>query len=58
MPRGKYWYKRNRSKLGGFLSMSIDKILNDAKTKMSQSVEVLKKDYSTMRTSRATPSLP
>jgi ribosome recycling factor len=37
--------------------MSIDKILNDAKTKMSQSVEVLKKDYSTMRTSRATPSL-
>jgi ribosome recycling factor len=37
--------------------MSFDSIIKEAKTKMSQSVEVLKKDYSTMRTSRATPSL-
>jgi ribosome recycling factor len=37
--------------------MSQDVILKEAKEKMTQSVEVLKKDYSTMRTSRATPSL-
>jgi ribosome recycling factor len=37
--------------------MSFDSVINEAKTKMNQSVEVLKKDYSTMRTSRATPSL-
>lgn len=37
--------------------MSVDKMINDAKSKMLQSVDVLKKDYSTMRTSRATPSL-
>lgn len=37
--------------------MSLETIINDAKTKMLQSVEVLKKEYSTMRTSRATPSL-
>ena len=37
--------------------MSIDSMINDCKAKMLQSVEVLKKDYSTMRTSRATPSL-
>ncbi|MDN5278004.1 MAG: ribosome recycling factor [Clostridiales bacterium] len=37
--------------------MSYDSVINEAKTKMNQSVEVLKKDFSTMRTSRATPSL-
>ncbi|MDD3146221.1 MAG: ribosome recycling factor [Candidatus Riflebacteria bacterium] len=37
--------------------MSLESIINDAKNKMLQSIEVLKKDYSTMRTSRATPSL-
>ena len=37
--------------------MSIDSMINDCKSKMLQSIEVLKKDYSTMRTSRATPSL-
>ncbi len=37
--------------------MSYESIINDAKNKMTQSVEVLKKDFSTMRTSRATPSL-
>lgn len=37
--------------------MSYDSVINEAKTKMTQSVEVLKKDFSTMRTSRATPSL-
>lgn len=37
--------------------MSLESIINDAKTKMLQSIEVLKKDFSTMRTSRATPSL-
>lgn len=37
--------------------MSYDSVINDAKNKMIQSVEVLKKDFSTMRTSRATPSL-
>ncbi len=37
--------------------MSIDSMINDCKAKMLQSIEVLKKDYSTMRTSRATPSL-
>ena len=37
--------------------MSLDSIVTDAKNKMLQSIEVLKKDYSTMRTSRATPSL-
>jgi ribosome recycling factor len=35
--------------------MSYDSVINEAK--MNQSVEVLKKDFSTMRTSRATPSL-
>lgn len=37
--------------------MPYESIINDAKNKMIQSVEVLKKDFSTMRTSRATPSL-
>lgn len=37
--------------------MSLESVLNDAKNKMLQSIEVLKKDYSAMRTSRATPSL-
>jgi ribosome recycling factor len=37
--------------------MSIESIITDSKNKMLQSIEVLKKDYSTMRTSRATPSL-
>lgn len=37
--------------------MSLENVINEAKTKMVQSVEVLKKEYSTMRTSRATPSL-
>ncbi len=37
--------------------MSLESIITDAKNKMLQSIEVLKKDYSTMRTSRATPSL-
>ncbi len=37
--------------------MSQENIYNDSKTKMLQSIEVLKKEYSTMRTSRATPSL-
>lgn len=37
--------------------MSLEKIIKDAETKMAQSVEVLKKEYSTLRTSRATPSL-
>jgi ribosome recycling factor len=37
--------------------MSYESVINEAKNKMVQSVEVLKKDYSTMRTSRATPSL-
>lgn len=37
--------------------MSYESVINEAKTKMAQSIEVLKKDYSTMRTSRATPSL-
>lgn len=37
--------------------MSLENIYNDSKSKMLQSVEVLKKEYSTMRTSRATPSL-
>lgn len=37
--------------------MSIDQILSEAKAKMGQSIEVLKKEYATMRTSRATPSL-
>jgi ribosome recycling factor len=37
--------------------MSVENVYKDAQTKMTQSVEVLKKEYSTMRTSRATPSL-
>lgn len=37
--------------------MSLEMIMNDARDKMTQSMEILKKDYSTMRTSRATPSL-
>ena len=37
--------------------MSIDTTINDCKAKMLQSIEALKKDYATMRTSRATPSL-
>lgn len=37
--------------------MSMETVFNEAKNKMIQSVEVLKKDFSTMRTSRATPSL-
>jgi len=37
--------------------MSVDKIIKEAETKMEQSVEVLKKEFSTLRTSRATPSL-
>lgn len=37
--------------------MSVDAVLKDIKTKMSQSVEALKREFSTMRTSRATPSL-
>ncbi|NCB37467.1 MAG: ribosome recycling factor [Erysipelotrichia bacterium] len=37
--------------------MSLESVVNDAKNKMLQSIEVLKKEYSTMRTSRATPSL-
>lgn len=37
--------------------MSLESVVTDAKNKMLQSIEVLKKDYSTMRTSRATPSL-
>ncbi|HPT48498.1 MAG TPA: ribosome recycling factor [Candidatus Rifleibacterium sp.] len=37
--------------------MSLESIINDAKTSMLKSIESLKKDYSTMRTSRATPSL-
>lgn len=37
--------------------MSFETVINEAKNKMNQSVEVLKKDFSTMRTSRATPSL-
>ncbi|MBU1105529.1 MAG: ribosome recycling factor [Candidatus Riflebacteria bacterium] len=37
--------------------MSLETIINEAKTKMTQSLEVLKKEYSTMRTSRATPAL-
>lgn len=37
--------------------MSIDSMINDCKAKMVQSIEALKKDFSTMRTSRATPSL-
>jgi ribosome recycling factor len=37
--------------------MPIEKIYNDLKNKMAQTIEALKKDYSTMRTSRATPSL-
>ncbi len=37
--------------------MSVENVYKDAQNKMTQSVEVLKKEYSTMRTSRATPSL-
>lgn len=37
--------------------MSLETLINDAKNKMNQSTEALRKDYSTMRTSRATPSL-
>ena len=37
--------------------MTIDTIINNLTEKMAQSVEVLQKEYSTMRTSRATPSL-
>lgn len=37
--------------------MSIDTTINECKAKMLQSIEALKKDFSTMRTSRATPSL-
>lgn len=37
--------------------MTIDSLYNDAKQKMTQAIEAMKKDYSTMRTSRATPSL-
>jgi ribosome recycling factor len=37
--------------------MSLETIINEAKNKMAQSVEVLKKEYATMRTSRATPAL-
>lgn len=37
--------------------MSLDSIISDAKNKMLQSIEVLKKDYVAMRTSRATPAL-
>lgn len=37
--------------------MSLDSLISDVRTKMNQSIEVLKKEYSTMRTSRATPSL-
>jgi len=37
--------------------MSLETIINEAKNKMVQSVEVLKKEYATMRTSRATPAL-
>ncbi|HAE38822.1 MAG TPA: ribosome recycling factor [Candidatus Riflebacteria bacterium] len=35
----------------------METIINEAKNKMAQSVEVLKKEYATMRTSRATPAL-
>jgi ribosome recycling factor len=37
--------------------VSVDKIIKDSETKMQQTIDVLQKDYSTMRTSRATPSL-
>lgn len=37
--------------------MSVDKIIKDLEAKMEQTVEVMRKDFSTMRTSRATPSL-
>lgn len=37
--------------------MSLDSVLKESGEKMAQSVEVLKKDYATMRTSRATPSI-
>lgn len=37
--------------------MSIDTTINECKAKMLQTIEALKKDFSTMRTSRATPSL-
>lgn len=37
--------------------MSVEKIVKDIETKMEQTVEVMRKDFSTMRTSRATPSL-
>jgi len=37
--------------------MSLDSVIQESIEKMSQSVDVLKKDFSTMRTSRATPSI-
>ncbi|NLI79898.1 MAG: ribosome recycling factor [Candidatus Riflebacteria bacterium] len=37
--------------------MSVDTIIKESTEKMAQSVEVLKKEFSTMRTSRATPSI-
>ncbi len=37
--------------------MSQEKIIKDSEAKMEQSIDVLKKEYSTMRTSRANPSL-
>ncbi|MBF0545482.1 MAG: ribosome recycling factor [Candidatus Riflebacteria bacterium] len=37
--------------------MSLDNIVKESEVKMEQTLEVLKKDFSTMRTSRATPSL-
>lgn len=36
---------------------TVDSIIKESTDKMVQSIEVLKKEYSTMRTSRATPSL-
>ncbi|MFZ2958702.1 MAG: ribosome recycling factor [Candidatus Ozemobacteraceae bacterium] len=37
--------------------MSLEKIVKESEGKMEQSVEILRKEYSTYRTSRATPSL-
>ena len=37
--------------------MSIETVVKESDSKMEQSLEVLKKEYATMRTSRATPSL-
>jgi len=46
----------NHNAKGGFL-VPLEQIVKESESKMEQSLEVLKKEFTTMRTSRATPSL-